>query len=204
MSLPYIINAALVLAACLAFYKLLLRRETFYKVNRYVLVVCLFVSFALPLLTVPEEFSLRKKDRETVTDQPTVIKRAEQVQQQSSNEKSVVNPPAAGDNQSVDASSSGKTRAKEGVGSEAVRQKAVRPGRSDGFSLLNWIITIYWFGVIVFAASFLFQFIVLIWRAFRNPVIKDGQYRIVDVSGDKAPCSFGNIIFINPEKYEWD
>ena len=35
MSLPYIINAALVLAACLAFYKLLLRRETFYRVNRY-------------------------------------------------------------------------------------------------------------------------------------------------------------------------
>jgi hypothetical protein len=24
------------------------------------------------------------------------------------------------------------------------------------------------------------------------------------VSGDKAPCSFGNNIFINPEKYEWE
>ena len=32
--MPYIINVALILAACLVFYKILLRRETFYKVNR--------------------------------------------------------------------------------------------------------------------------------------------------------------------------
>src|SRR4030095_2803134 len=38
----------------------------------------------------------------------------------------------------------------------------------------------------------------------RNPVIIDGKYRIVEVSGDKAPCSFGNNIFINPSKYEWE
>jgi hypothetical protein len=40
--------------------------------------------------------------------------------------------------------------------------------------------------------------------AWRNPVIIDGHYRIIEVSGDKAPCSFGNNIFINPEKYDWD
>src|SRR5262245_57290658 len=60
MILPYIINVALILATCLVFYKLLLRRETFYRVNRYVLITCLAVSFALPLLRVPGEFSLRK------------------------------------------------------------------------------------------------------------------------------------------------
>src|SRR4030095_9764709 len=64
MILPYIINTALILATCLVFYKLLLRRETFYKVNRYMLITCLAVSFALPLLQVPQKFSLRK-DRET-------------------------------------------------------------------------------------------------------------------------------------------
>src|SRR5258706_9646284 len=66
------------------------------------------------------------------------------------------------------------------------------------------IIAIYWFGAIVFAASFLFQFGLLLYRARRNPVIIDGKYRIIEVSGHKAPCSFGNIIFINPEKYEWE
>ena len=60
MSVPYIINAALVLAACLAFYKVLLRRETFYKANRWLLMVCLAVAFALPLLQVPQELSFRR------------------------------------------------------------------------------------------------------------------------------------------------
>ena len=59
MNLPYIINVAVILLACLAFYKLLLRRETFYKVNRYMLIACLAISFALPLLQVPEQVSLR-------------------------------------------------------------------------------------------------------------------------------------------------
>ena len=60
MILPYIINVAVILLACLAFYKLLLRRETFYKVNRFFLIACLAISFALPLLQVPEQFSFRK------------------------------------------------------------------------------------------------------------------------------------------------
>src|SRR4029078_13561938 len=64
MILPYIINVSLILGTCLVFYKLLLRRETFYKVNRYMLITCLAISFALPLLQVPQQFSLRK-DRET-------------------------------------------------------------------------------------------------------------------------------------------
>src|SRR5690242_9869737 len=58
MTLPFILNVALVVATCLAFYKILLRRETFYSINRYLLIVCLGVSFALPLLRVPQQFSL--------------------------------------------------------------------------------------------------------------------------------------------------
>ncbi len=190
MTLPYIINVALVLATCLAFYKVLLRRETFYKVNRYVLVVCLFISFALPLLSVPEQFSLRKKDTVVTIEQPAVIK-TEQVRQLS-NTPSVVNPEAEKSNQSA------------GVPTDAGAPTEYRPTGTNFSQLMTWIIAIYWFGAIVFAASFLFQFGLLLYRARRNPVIIDGKYRIIEVSGDKAPCSFGNIIFINPEKYEWE
>src|SRR6185369_5869518 len=78
-------------------------------------------------------------------------------------------------------------------------------GSAFSFSrLMTWLFWIYWFGVIVFAASFLLQLVLLLWRTYRNPVIIDGPYRIVEVSGDKAPCSFGNTIFINPEKYDWE
>ena len=78
MILPYIVNVALILATCLVFYKLLLRRETFYKVNRYMLITCLAISFALPLLQVPQQFSLRKSESSqsaVVTRETSNVKR---------------------------------------------------------------------------------------------------------------------------------
>lgn len=196
MILSYIINVALVLGACLAFYKLLLRRETFYKVNRWLLIVCLAISFALPLLQVPQEFSLRKS---SVVSRETSDLSQESLngsQQQASDKKQPV----------IDKQQPVTSRHPE----QSEGQKPVtgnQQSTSTGFSfaqLMNWLFWIYWFGVIVFGASFLFQVVLLLYRAYRNPVIIDGKYRIVEVSGDKAPCSFGNNIFINPEKYEWE
>ncbi|HKO78901.1 MAG TPA: M56 family metallopeptidase [Chitinophagaceae bacterium] len=182
MTLPYIVNVALILGACLAFYKILLRRETFYKINRYLLIVCLAIAFALPLLQVPQQFSLRKADKETgqLAQQP-VVNIEDQYVPDSLVRKPISQTPAAENNSSQSAGSS-----------------------FSAGQMMNWLFWLYWFGVIIFAGSFLFQVIVLLWRAYRNPVIIDGKYRIVEVSGDKAPCSFGNNIFINPEKYEWE
>src|SRR6187402_1915386 len=184
MNLPYIINVAVILLACLAFYKLLLRRETFYKVNRFFLIACLAISFALPLVHVPQQFSLRKPTS-AVIQQPSLIV-TEQVQQ---------SPPNI------------KQEAKNTDNANNAPQTTAVKAENSGFSfaqLMTWMFWIYWFGVIVFGVSFLFQLVLLLVRAYRNPVIIDGKYRIVEVSGDKAPCSFGNNIFINPEKYEWE
>src|SRR6187455_3379943 len=184
MNLPYIINVAVILFACLAFYKLLLRRETFYKVNRFFLIACLAISFALPLVQVPQQFSLRKPTT-AVIQQPSLIV-TEQVQQ---------SPPNV------------KKDAKNTDGASNATQTGTAKAENSGFSftqLMSWLFWIYWFGMIVFGVSFLFQLVLLLVRAYRNPVIIDGKYRIVEVSGDKAPCSFGNNIFINPEKYEWE
>jgi len=188
MILPYIINVAVILLACLAFYKLLLRRETFYKVNRYMLIVCLGISFALPLLQVPQQFSLRK---------PSVVSRESSVV---SSETSNVKSETAKTTQPVtpivkqDAPTSDK-------GNNLAQSSSAKFSFAQ---FMNWLFWIYWFGVFIFAGSFLFQLILLLVRAYRNPVIIDGPYRIVEVSGDKAPCSFGNTIFINPEKYDWE
>src|SRR6187399_3690694 len=184
MNLPYIINVAVILLACLAFYKLLLRRETFYKVNRFFLIACLAISFALPLIHVPQQFSLRKPTT-AVIHQPSLIITG-QVQQ---------SPPNV------------KQDAKNTDGASNATQTGTAKAENSGFSfaqLMIWLFWIYWFGVIVFGVSFLFQLVLLLIRAYRNPVIIDGKYRIVEVSGDKAPCSFANNIFINPEKYEWE
>jgi hypothetical protein len=58
--------------------------------------------------------------------------------------------------------------------------------------------------VIIFGVNLLIQLVVLSYKIFKSEVIQDGSYRIVELNDDKAPCSFGNYIFINPAKYDWD
>ena len=196
MNLPYIINVAVILLACLAFYKLLLRRETFYKVNRFFLIACLAISFALPLLQVPAQFSLRKTvNRESLmvnSDQPTA----------GSQQSTVKNnqPQTITTQQPSNVAQQPVTNSQQ----PAMKDEKQAVLKFSFVKLMSWLFWIYWFGVIVFGVSFLFQLVLLLVRAYRNPVIIDGKYRIVEVSGDKAPCSFGNNIFINPEKYEWE
>jgi hypothetical protein len=187
MILPYIINVAVILLACLAFYKLLLRRETFYKVNRYMLIACLAISFAMPLLQVPAQFSLRKASVIPAASSPNSYR---EVNSEAANVKSEPAIPVV--KQDEQNSDKGNNLAQSSSAKFSFAQ------------FMNWLFWIYWFGVFIFAASFLFQLVLLLWRAYRSPVIIDGPYRIVEISGDKAPCSFGNNIFINPEKYEWE
>lgn len=182
--IPYIINAGLILAGCLAFYKLLLQKETFYRLNRYVLVTCLIISFSLPLLPVPQQISLRKTSAAT-----------EQLLTGSTLERSDANNLPANTVANDASTPQHKVQANQGTASAAP------------FTLntaLTWLMYLYWFGVIVFTLNFLAQISVLLYRAYTRPVIKDGKFRIVEVSGDKAPCSFANNIFINPEKYDWE
>jgi hypothetical protein len=178
--IPYIINVALILTGCLAFYKILLHKETFYKMNRYVLILCLFIAFSLPLLRVPQQWSFRKTETPSIVHNPSFIA-VDPSEKNTGTSKPVIQAPVA--------------------------EKTAAPAPATKFSFrqfMVWLVYLYWFGVIVFGMNFLLQMGILLWRAYRNPVIIDGKYRIVEVSGDKAPCSFGNNIFINPEKYEWE
>ncbi|MEP6682035.1 MAG: M56 family metallopeptidase, partial [Parafilimonas sp.] len=177
--IPYIINVGLILMGCLAFYKLLLQKETFYRVNRYVLMVCLVVAFSLPLVHIPQQFSLRKTEATT----------------------NIIN------NVSVNVAQPNISAETNKVNQSQPVQQHENIVSSNTFSwqqFMQWMLWLYWFGVIVFALNFIAQTIILFYRAYTNPVIKDGRFRIVEVKGDKAPCSFLNNIFINPEKYDWN
>ena len=188
MTLPYIFDVALMLACCIVFYKLFLRRETFYRMNRYVLIACVITSFALPLLHVPQQFSLRKPAKSAA-----IIEKHPQ--------------PIAPQQPASTATASKETRSTASHNGTRTPQTTTTLPVMSGFSFekaLIWLVWLYWFGVIVFGVRFLFQVALLTYRNFRSPVIMDGKFRIVEVSGDKAPCSFGNVIFINPEKYDWE
>ncbi len=174
----YAINVALMLAGCFLFYKLLLQKETFFPLNRFVLLGCLFLSFSLPLIPVPQQWSLRKASTESVL---TDISPAKTI------EKNVAPSLTTGII---------KPNQEKAVAAEASFFKEISP--------LKVIVWIYWLGVAIFGANFLFQLCILIYKSYSRPFIQDGKFRIVELSGEQAPCSFANNIFINPDKYDWD
>src|ERR1700754_1740884 len=178
--MAYIINAGLILAGCLIFYKILLKRETFYRVNRYILITCLVISFTLPLIPVPQQWSFRKTEEPVKIFKPFTEQQLQPV--------NTVTP-------------------QQQATSPSVSTQQTESSATTGFTFqqaMRWLVYLYWFGVIAFGLNLLVQIIVLLYRSYTKPVIKDGRFRIVEVTGDKAPCSFGNNIYINPEKYEWN
>jgi hypothetical protein len=172
--IPYILYVSIILSVCLIFYKLLLQKETFFSLNRFVLLSCMVVAFVLPLVRVPPQLSFRQAP---VT---VVLPAVQTTGQQDNTATTVADPPARAADAPI---------AKSFVNAEAVMQ---------------WLVYLYWFGVLLFGLNFLMQIVILLYRAYSGPVIIDGKFRIVEMTGDKAPCSFANTIFINPERYDWE
>jgi len=190
--IPYVLHVALLISICLLFYKIFLQRETFYRLNRLVLLICLGLSFVLPLITIPQAWTLRNAPEQVVVNAPapqqidyTKVKLPviQPVQKDVLTKQQPVTQPAT-----------------------QVKTEAPTTSRWSDYlpTAIKWMFYLYWAGVAAFGLNLLLQVIVLLYRAYSNPVIRDGKFRIIEVTGDKAPCSFGNNIFINPEKYDWD
>jgi len=171
----YALNVALMLAGCFIFYKLLLQKETFFPLNRFVLLGCLFLSFSLPLIPVPQQWSFRKASTEIqLSDGKNTVLKNETL-------------PIA-----------------DNVKPITLAPNTTKTSVFKEISPLQIMIWIYWLGVIIFGLNFLFQLCILIYKSYARPFIQDGKFRIVELSGEQAPCSFANNIFINPDKYDWE
>lgn len=57
--IAYLLQAAALIAVGWLLYTALLRRETFFSVNRFLLLMLLLIAFAAPLLIIPRQFSVR-------------------------------------------------------------------------------------------------------------------------------------------------
>jgi len=156
----------------------LLQKETFYRLNRIILLTCLSFSFIFPLIPVPKQFSLRT-GLKVISSGNEAILSAEELSMP---------------NQSTIAIEETKKPAAQVITYES----------SFKDQIIQWGLWIYWFGVAAFGANLLLQVSVLLYQSYRRPVIKDGIYRIIELETNKAPCSFGNSIFINPTKYDWE
>lgn len=177
--IPYVLHVALLLSICLLFYKLLLQKETYYRLNRAILLGCLAMAFLLPLIQVPQQWALRDSPKPSAVEAIPVV---------------AIHLPQ------VTPAESYSPKANTAVATQPT--KAEEPAVPLVQRIVKWAFYVYWFGVIAFGANLLLQVCVLLVQAYRKPVIVDGQYRIVELDDDKAPCSFGNNIFINPSKYE--
>ncbi|HEY6899433.1 MAG TPA: M56 family metallopeptidase [Puia sp.] len=228
--IPYILYATGITTICFFFYKLLLQKETFYRWNRWMLMGCLAVSFLLPLLPAPRGWSWKVGAKivpsaEIVMARLTVEEPKAGVQPLAEQVEPVFEQ--FGPVEKATPLLAKKVKGRKHVMQEKATDRpvvaavspavphvdgqAASPETEEGidwrrlFSLsLRWIFYVYCFGVVFFGASFLIQLVVLLFQSYANPVIRDGRFRIVEMSGNRAPCSFGNTIFINPANYDWE
>jgi beta-lactamase regulating signal transducer with metallopeptidase domain len=165
------------------FYKLMLKKETYHTLNRVVLLACLAVSFILPFVPVSQKFSLIKES--------AVVSSAVK--------------PNTYDEPTTTAIATPTPLKQPTVAAPTTNNLPQTTANSfDRENMVKWAFWIYWIGVVIFGVNLLIQLVFLSYKIFKSEVIYDGNYRIVELNDDKAPCSFGKYIFINPAKYEWE
>jgi beta-lactamase regulating signal transducer with metallopeptidase domain len=286
--IPYLSYVALITTVSFLFYRLLLRRETYFRLNRWFFLCCLLCAFILPLLPIPGALSLRSRfqtqapsraqvsqPQQSLPTQslpsralstlsvpsrslpsrslPTVQSsqtsfsstrpiswtsvKAEQTGYKAPN---VANPSPA---QTISVAAQTKdefsanetdadptfvptrviTRANAITPSRTItRANAITPTHAPAsaaaasmvkpkasgrptFSyalLMQWLWYVYVAGLWVFGLHLLLQLLVLGYQIHTHPVRREGRYRIVEMSGNRAPCSFGPYIFLNPALYD--
>ncbi|HVU54695.1 MAG TPA: M56 family metallopeptidase [Puia sp.] len=230
--IPYILHVSILIAAGVLFYKLALKRLTFYVLNRWVLMGCLLAAFLLPLMPMPRVLSWRakevvKSESETAgaVGSAAVMKTVAVADTVANAEITVVKPatavmPATIAKQATAAHR--KTARPESVArpDAAIHSEPIvhpEPStcpdatadsrvpvapRTTAGLPLKILFYLYLAGVVILGLNLLRQMILLLIQRYKGPVIKDGHYRIVAAAGMQGPCSFGNIIFIHPSEYD--
>ena len=193
--IPYIAYVSILFAATFIVYWLFLRKETFYKINRFFLIGAIIASLVIPLLTVPASISLRPPVVEVVnTTQPERVidltnKRSEMLN------KVAETPTTINKIESI-----------------SEKELLVNPVSADKsftatLSAANyWKILwyVYLVGVAIFAITFLIQFVIIMLQKRNLQYIQDGKFRIYELTDDSSPFSFMRWIFINPELYDFE
>ena len=186
--IPYLFHVSILLAGGYVFYWFLLRQETFFRLNRVVLLACLLLPLVLPLITIPASWSLQLLPIDKITsivspsltDTPLEAKEIVPVpKREATNEKETLTTPIANNRERL------------------IETKAPS-------SIEKVLAYLYFTGVLVFALAFIIQLVLIIAKRKTLNIIKDGKYQIVELVKEEAPFSFWRSIFINPANYDPD
>ncbi|WP_299212539.1 M56 family metallopeptidase [uncultured Aquimarina sp.] len=181
--MAYIIYSAALIGLSYLIYRLFLSKETFYHLNRWVLLGLILVSFSLPFISVPENISFRT----TIFQKPEVEHQATEVTEFPITENEI----------QYNESAKITTSTSENIANTI----------TPSIISLDWksiILYIYILGVMAFGVNFLIQLAVLLYRMIQHPSIEVDTYKIVETDTNHAPYSFWNRIFINPNQYNPD
>ncbi|HEY4207158.1 MAG TPA: M56 family metallopeptidase, partial [Puia sp.] len=218
--IPYILHVSILIAAGFLFYKLALKKLTFYVLNRWVLLACLAAAFLVPLMPMPRQLSWRVAAAGTIT-RPEIAAPLETVATpEHTATVATVAKPVGRSNMVVRTKHSARqgliVKAKD-TAFRNTRQEATADSKipvvprtaarlqvasKGAVDILKILFYLYLSGVIMLALNLLRQMVMLLLQRYRSPVIRDGNYRIVTTTGMRGPCSFGNIIFIHPSEYD--
>ncbi|WP_108805633.1 M56 family metallopeptidase [Aquimarina sp. Aq107] len=178
--MTYIIYSSALIGLSYLIYRLFLSKETFYNLNRGVLLSLMVISFSIPFISVPESISFKTTlFQKEIVENPTTNSLEVDVY---NNE----NPVSFSENTTTD------------IVTDSINPSIIS---------LDWksiILYIYILGVMAFGVNFLIQLIVLLYRMIKFPTIEVDAYKIVETNTNHAPYSFWNKIFINPNQYNPD
>ncbi len=171
----------------LAFYKIVIEKESFFAANRLYLILGLVLTFLLPFITLPKLINNQGYISSLFEiNQP----KNKSTQSFNANTKSVEN---------LDYNPSISTEVSE------ANNAATTTITSTQISPADWLFYIYLFGVIILAINLISQILALVVKVVRSTdKIKDTDGIIINSTAIKEPCSFFNYIFINPEQYEFE
>jgi len=235
--IPYILHVSILIAAGFLFYKLLLKKLTFYALNRWILLSCLVTAFLLPLLPIPSQWNWREwyagssvsvsgvpggaESRGANVSVPgvpgvsaskTFTASGSSVPTASASEVSTVSmskvSTASTSKVPSPSMSTDPAMSESRVSRSSTQPAAVAPvvmppkGPTLVSRILPGLFYLYLFGVIILGLNMVRQMVLLLAQRFRGQVIRDGRYRIITAAGMHGPCSFGNIIFIHPHRYD--
>ncbi|MDO6434721.1 M56 family metallopeptidase [Flavitalea sp. BT771] len=220
--IPYILHVSILIAAATFSYRLLLKKLTFYALNRWILLGCLLVAFVLPLLPIPRAWSWQAPVAAAaatpvvstvvpVRGEPMGAGAAPAPSSTAARGEHTAVPAAVFHRKPTELSARVAAPQKQAaaplppVPSPPVATSATVAAGGNFFPrMLSVLFYLYLFGVIVLGGNMLRQVIMLLVQRYKAPVIRDGQYRIIATAGVHGPCSFGKMIFIHPHRYDPD
>ena len=199
---PYVMHVAVLIAILYLSYHFLLSKVTFFRANRWVLLVGIAVAFLLPLIKVSPEISLKTQFEKPITLTEMMSKREETFEPPS---EELLNLEKGENEPVVVALTNEKFKLQSEENPPSVDLDVFEENRAPVFPAIplnRLLIAIYFAGVGILSFQFILQISKLVKYAIQSQYEREGPFHIFSHPKLTASFSFFNAIFINKGKYD--